>query len=377
LSGPGTVVSAVDLAALGDADAVRAVWDQLDEVQRRSLIANEPMITGNLNGIPIQFRAEANRLNMRAEIARIDRQLAVVGEASLHNELSDRETIPGLRKLRGDLNQFLGVRQVVHDAWGKSHDVVGVPVVAFDPGDSTIATYRGPLDEHGDVPTWITNLAIHVPGTGTNHERSGELYDRADELRREEGAGATAIFAWAGGRLPLDIPEATDPGFSQALGPRLRDFAAAVNTNPAGSTLTVTGHSYGGAVVGIAEAEGLRADRVLYVSAAGLGHGNKRVSDFPFTGAVPHYALMARNDVVVGSIQGALIDFMHGASPLTDADVVRLETGFLDVQNPVRNEDIESLGGIASHSEVSKWFDLVREHRPDDSGRSSGKLCAG
>jgi hypothetical protein len=160
------------------------------------------------------------------------------------------------------------------------------------------------------------------------------------------------VFAWAGGRFPQGL-EAVYDGLSRDLGPRLRDFAAAVDRHPATSTLTITGHSYGAAVVGIAESVGLRADRVLYVAGAGIGNDNTEVADFPHTGDVPHYALMARNDAIVGYIQGFDQGSVgHGASPLRDPDVVRLETGFLNAANPVSGEDVESLGAFSSHSGV-------------------------
>lgn len=359
-SDPTALISADDLAALGDADAVRAVWDQLSEVQRRSLISSEPAVTGNLDGIPIQFRAEANRLNMQAEIARIDRVLEAVGTASIHNVLRDGETIPGLRTLRADLLHYLDSPQTVSDENGLPSTVIGVPVIVFDPTASAIGTYHGPFDAAGDVPAWVANVAIHVPGTGTTmssfhgtDERARDIYERARRLQRDGEAGPSAVFAWAGGRFPQHLGEAPSDSFSRDLGPRLRDFAAGVDRHPATSTLTITGHSYGAAVVGMAESEGMRADRVLYVAGAGIGNDNTKVADFPHTGDVPHYTLMARNDAIVGYIQGFDVGSTgHGASPLRDPDVTRLETGFLDVENPVKGEDIESLGAFKSHSGV-------------------------
>lgn len=86
---------------------------------------------------------------------------------------------------------------------------------------------------------------------------------------------------------------------------------------------------------------------------AGIANDNRAVANFPYTGNVPHYALMARNDGVVGLIQGADVgEIGHGASPLHDPDVVRMETGFIDADRPITGQDIESLGGAAAHSGV-------------------------
>lgn len=356
---PAALVHADDLAALGDASAVREVWDQLTDAQRQWLVSSESSVIGNLDGIPIQFRAQANRVNMQAEIARIDRVLAAEGTSSINNQLRAGETVDDLRALRKEYMHYLNSPQTVFDENGDPTTVIGVPVVVFDPESAAIATYRGPFDALGDVPAWIANVVIHVPGTGTTlakfrgtDKRAVDLYKGASALIKDQGAGPTAVFAWAGGRFPQKL-EAAHAGFSRTLGPRLRDFAAAVDTHPASSTLTVTGHSYGAAVVGIAEAKGLRADRIVYVSGAGIGNDNTKVADFPHTGGVPHYALMARNDAMVGYIQGAdLGDLGHGASPLHDPDVVRLETGFLNDARRVQGQDIESLGPMDSHSGV-------------------------
>jgi hypothetical protein len=357
-AGPEAVVHADDLAALGDATAVRAVWDRLTDVQRQWLVSSESAATGNLDGIPIAFRAQANRVSMQAEIARIDRVLALEG-IEFYLRTRPGETPLELRRARAEYHHFLNSTQTVLDRNGVATMVTGVPVVVFDPASAAIATYHGPFDACGDVPDWVANVAIHVPGTGTSlanfsdtDARGLDLYRRANALVEGQGAGPTAVFAWAGGRLPQDL-QAVDAGFSRDLGARLRDFAAAVDTHPGRSTLTITGHSYGGAVVGMAEAAGLRADRVLYVSSAGLGNDNTEVADFPHTADVPHYALMARDDLIVGHIQGADIgSWGHGASPLRDRDVVRLETGFLDDEKRVPGRDIESLGVTASHSGV-------------------------
>lgn len=159
------------------------------------------------------------------------------------------------------------------------------------------------------------------------------------------------MIAWAGGQFPQFL-DAAEARYSQELAPRLRDFVAAVDTHPEASTLTVTGHSYGGAVVGEAEQSGLAADRVLYVAGAGIGNGNQTVTDFPNTGDVPHYSMMARHDLIVGHIQGFEAGPLgHGTSPLTDPAVTRLETGFFTAGD-TSSGTIESTGAGESHSTV-------------------------
>lgn len=105
--------------------------------------------------------------------------------------------------------------------------------------------------------------------------------------------------------------------------------------------------------MGLAEKAGMHADRILYVSAAGMGRGVAGVEDFPNTANVPHYSMMTRNDKVIGLIQGDNGNWwaIHGQSPLSAHSVTRLETGFVDASDHSRG-DMESTGMIESHSKV-------------------------
>ncbi|MBL0885565.1 alpha/beta hydrolase [Myceligenerans indicum] len=352
---------------------IRGWWDGLDPWQRRALIAGIPLLVGNLNGIPMGSRAEANEINLRNEIARLEGELArlddvpspAVGE-SLGGWLG---RVFAMKRQRDDLRAAIDSYATYldlpepRDRYGYDADgeyakigtTTRAQVIAFDPAKDAIATYNGPLDEHGDIPGWVKNIAIHVPGTTTKVEsydgtdlRGYQMYDAAN--RAKLGAEPTAIITWAGGRLPQHVDAAWD-GYSRDLGPKLADFAAGVRRSE-DSTLTVTGHSYGAAVVGHAEAAGLEADRILYVAGAGLGNDDEAVADFPRTGDKPHYSMIARNDLVTGSSQNADLGHLgHGASPQDDPDVVRLETGFQEAGDE-DSGTIEDLNPIGAHSGV-------------------------
>ncbi|EXJ52439.1 alpha/beta hydrolase [Microbacterium sp. MRS-1] len=213
-----------------------------------------------------------------------------------------------------------------------------------------IGSYYGPIDpQTGDIPAWVKHTAVSVPGTGANMADFSE--SRAQDLYLASGYDS-AVFQWAGGAFPQTIPEATQASYSEKLAPRLASFVDSVNV-PSGATMTVLGHSYGGATVGLAEKAGMHADRILYVSAAGMGRGVAGVEDFPNTAHVPHYSMMARHDAVVGLIQGNNGDWnaIHGQSPLNAPSVTRLETGFVDASDHGKG-DMESTGVIDSHSKV-------------------------
>src|SRR4029078_5651660 len=73
------------------------------------------------------------------------------------------------------------------------------------------------------------------------------------------------------------LVDAANPRYALDMAPRLVAFSEDVDRTvaPTGRLIPVTyiGHSYGGSIVGTAEALGLTADRTLYVAAAGAGGG--------------------------------------------------------------------------------------------------------
>lgn len=320
------------------AEDVRAWWTGLDPSVTAALVAGVPILIGNLDGVRLTDRFTANRTNVTTAIddavAEIERLEAL------------KSSVGGEPGLEGEYARLIEEQQAHIDAWRalleqntKLFDENGVPymqtgpnIAVFDPDRDAIATYHGPIDPAtGDIPAWIENVVVSVPGTGANitdwaDSRGRDIYNGDTEYR-------TAVFQWAGGAFPQSIPEAMDASYSEALAPRLVSFTSGVPV-PEGADLTVLGHSYGGATVGVAEAEGLRADKVLYVAAAGLGNGNQSLDDFPHTSDVPHYAIMARNDMVVGPIQSEAMDWMHGASTLDIPGVTRLDTGAIRADDP-------------------------------------------
>lgn len=183
------------------------------------------------------------------------------------------------------------------------------------------------------------------------HRRGGFLQRDLDKKQSAYDENGRKTYRDSVELVAFDPTSSSIATYSRDLGPKLLDFVHAIDVHP-DSTLTAEAHSYGSAALGIAESEGLRVDRVMYVDGAGLGNDNTSVQDFPYTKDVPHYTQMARRDSVVGLIQGADAgELGHGASALRDPEVTRLETGYLNAAN--RSEgDIESTGVFESHSSI-------------------------
>ncbi|BDV29540.1 alpha/beta hydrolase family protein [Microbacterium terricola] len=333
-------LTAAQIAGLGDPLLVRQVWDSLSRDDQQALIAADPHTIGNLDGLPIMARVSANRISIareilarQAEIARLEKLRDAAHDDAYYDQHGVDAAYDGLiaeqQKLIDAYRDLLTQRVSWTDQDGTLRSGTGARVVVFDPARRAIATYHGPIDPAtGDIPGWVTSVAISVPGTGANLTDFSDGH--AADLYRAAGP-SSAVFQWAGGEFPQDIPSAMSTSYSHDLAPRLAAFTAGVRAS-SGADLTVLGHSYGGATVGLAEKAGLDADRVLYVAAAGMGDGVHSVADFPNTSDAPHYAMMSRNDLVVGLIQGREGDFhaLHGQTTLHADGVTRLETGRID-----------------------------------------------
>ena len=373
-AGDVNAITAESLAGLGDPDIIRETWNAMDPAARDALIAASALIVGNLNGIPIRDRVTANHKNIRdeiarreAEIARLQARLDAMDTRNRWSAASRKSLSDQIAELRGPIESWRKLLKDNYIWWDEAkvqhvEEEAGARVVVFDPTADAIATYQGPIDPvTGDIPAWVGNVAVSVPGTTTTMTSFADgtganIYGAAV---RAAGPGV-AVFQWAGGTFPqLELPGPTDSSFAQDLAPKLKDFVAGI-ARPTTSTLTVVAHSYGAAVLGLAEKAGLEADRIFYVSPAGMGAGVSGLSDFPNTSDVPHYSMMARGDLVVGLIQGSGPDQMHGQSPLTADGVTRLETGWIQSDQGERVIDLEDYNirgngtprGIDSHSSV-------------------------
>jgi hypothetical protein len=126
---------------------------------------------------------------------------------------------------------------------------------------------------------------------------------------------------------------------------------------PATADSTVIGHSYGGATVGVADRDGLEADRVLMIESAGAGRGVFSLADYheADTGRhIDHYTMTAPGDIIWISQKNpaevqALTGLGHGGNPQAMPGFTVLDTGYFDDNGSTHGRRIE---GISSHTEV-------------------------
>ncbi|MFD5113396.1 alpha/beta hydrolase [Streptomyces sp. NPDC058391] len=188
--------------------------------QRQDLIRRHPLVVGNLDGVPVALRYEANALAVRAE----------------HNPRYERLAEPG--------------RQIL----------------AFDPRG------RGQVAEvYGDLTT-ARRVSVVVPGSdidAATFDRTKDPYGTpagmAASLRAATG-NRTAVIAWAGYTTPVGVgPDAATGDLAQAGAGRLarftRGLAAAGVKEP-----VLFCHSYGSVVCGLAAHEVNASDIVVFGS---------------------------------------------------------------------------------------------------------------
>jgi hypothetical protein len=301
------------------------IADQIEAMtpaQRRQLIDDAPAVVGNTDGVPWDMRAAANRVN----IAR-----AILDEAG---------TDPDAKRRISFYHDLLD--EVADPATGR---LVDRRILAFDPARSTLVELNGNLDT-------AKSVAVLVPGMNTTIEGSAANTETA---RRFVSAthGEVAAITYLGGPFPkggnlvASLAEATDIRFALDMAPRLAAFSADVDrtVDATGRRVAVTyvGHSYGGSILGTAEALGLTADRTLYLAAAGAGVGVDDPSDWHNRNPdVLRFSMTAPGDVIelVQGIPGG----PHGADPDEMPGVIRLATGYYDDGRP--------MAGPRAHTDV-------------------------
>ena len=360
-------ISAVDLAQLKDPATIGGIWAALPPAERQRLITDSPLLIGNLDGIALRDRNTANvitakeyrdELGKRIEmVTLLKEQYAVDGLgvpkiSDLRGEIKSLDAILGDRR-EGD-PEWLG-RYLVFDENGRGSIQSGAVLVGFNPLRDSVITFQGALDPTtGNIPSWMEQVGVVVPGTNSNLASfTGDL-DRGKDLYAKSGK-RSGYFTWHGAPMPQFAPpehfaEAGERGFADTAAPRLASFTNSLEL-PEDTDLVPIAHSYGAVVLGTAELLGLKADRIVYVAPAGLGHEVTGIADFPNTKDKPHFVLQARNDIVVGWNAGKSAgDLGHGpVNPLDTPRVTRLETGYLDVEHPGAGT-IESPGWIDTHS---------------------------
>ncbi|KUI23266.1 alpha/beta hydrolase [Mycobacterium sp. GA-1285] len=299
-------------------DRIAAQIAAMTPEQRQRLIEDFPAQVGNTDGVPWQMRVEANRTN--------------VAQAVLREP--DPQRLAVYRELLGEIDDPAG-----------EHGRLDRQLLAFDPDRSSL------VELHGNVAS-ASSVAVFVPGLNTTINGSAANVGTA---RRFVSAtrGDVAAITYLGGPFPRGdnvvsgLAAAADPRYALAMAPRLvaftEDVDRTVDSTGRRIPVTVIGHSYGGSIVGTAEALGMTSDRTMYVAAAGAGVGVHDPADWHNRN--PHvlrFSMTPPADFIT-AVQG-IPGGPHGADPDEMPGVIRLPAG--------RYDDGRPMAGPGAHSDV-------------------------
>ncbi|MEU8896451.1 alpha/beta hydrolase [Nocardia sp. NPDC048505] len=336
------------LAAM-TADQRAAAIAQLSPADLRALVLANPDVMGNLHGVPFPVRIAANEINLRNAI-----------QQEKHKPNPDENRVRRLESLLEPIDDPTETDRVpgVSES-DRKPELALVRTAGVDPAadtkvDRKFVMFRADegsghmIEMVGEFTADTKGVGVYVPGTSTNLDGAASNQAAAWNLADQTGG---PIFLYMEGDFPQDLGPsgAMDPRYAADMAPKLVEFGKEVDREVArqapGTPVTYVGHSYGGSIVGTAEQQGLRADRILHASSAGTG-----VEDKPWqnpNAAVQRYAMTAPGDLI-GAAQSAPRDTglpswldlpgipernPHGGHPQgTDPDelpgVTRLDTGY-------------------------------------------------
>ncbi|TPG33489.1 alpha/beta hydrolase [Mycolicibacterium hodleri] len=332
------IVRALDDVGAADEDAAHDVREALESVD---LVADTAM--GNTDGVPWEVRIAANRTNVAQAIV------------DALDDGGDRRNA-FYRGLLGEI-----------DDPGGSGRRIDRKILAFDPASESLVELNGDLAVANSVAVLVPGMNTTIDGSADN-TRSARQFVSATR-------GAVAAITYLGGPFPQDetvtgaLLEAASPRFAINMAPRLvafsRDVEATVDATGRAIPVTYVGHSYGGAILGTAEALGMTADRTLYAAAAGAGFGVDGPEDWHNRN--PHvlrFSMTAPMDPIqlVQGIPGG----PHGADPDEMPGVIHLATGRYDdgrpVAGPRAHTDVLSVAGSDAWRNVLAVIVGDREH---------------
>lgn len=278
---------------------VKRFWDTLSPTERQQLLAADPQLWGNCNGVPCVDRDYANRIVLTAELGELDAVFAGHGwppprsVADIENLTADQLYALGWGPRPGDLINLneAGTLQMerfkdalsVSEALRKGPDG-GAFLLAYDS-----AAFHGEgraAIAFGENPDVAANIAVCVPGLESRVSKMGDLSGDAWRLLGEtanvEPTTTTSVIAWQGYDAP-EFANVASQGKAEA-GARLlaADMAALDVTHNGDPRLTVVAHSYGTTTTGLSlQREGLAGsvDQVILIGSPGVGGSAHTVGD--------------------------------------------------------------------------------------------------
>lgn len=237
-------------------DAIAKEIEQLSQSDRQLLITSSPWVVGATDGVPWDMRFEANRINIRSSL--------ISEEKSVSPDKDKIKIFESMLAYHDDPATAAKPMTGNGKLDSATNDLVARQFLKFDPynGQGRTIEFLGNMDSNTD------NVAVFVPGTGASMSSADTYRDRAREIV-EDSNGRSAALVWQDADFPDTV--AKDAPFSHYAtdgAPNLVGFSQELTRNidssDADPTITYVAHSYGGAILGTADASGgFYADREI------------------------------------------------------------------------------------------------------------------
>ncbi|MFD1832968.1 alpha/beta hydrolase [Streptomyces desertarenae] len=230
-------------------------WNGLDDSEKRVYLAALPDRIGALDGLPATVRDQANRTV-------IDNHLNDYALRENSLGIHERSTYASLQKLKDRLDETEASPE------HKKLYVLGIGTE----GDGKAIVAMGNPDK-------ADHTAVLVPGTDTDLGSMPGQISRIDRLQDAALAQSpnedVAVISWLGYDAPEIDGSVASKGRAEEGAADLRGFTEGTRAAHEGGRghLTVTGHSYGTTMVGVAASggRGLEADDIIALGSPGMG----------------------------------------------------------------------------------------------------------
>lgn len=266
-------------------------WASLTQAEKQAIITEHPEWIGNLDGIDMASRSQANLNRLSVELA--------AAQAEYDKFVKDRDEL-----LRKNIDQKYPEEEQMEKAKNKLDDLQKIQENLTAHPDRSLLVLDTSGSKRvraavaiGDVDT-ADHVATFVPGMGTNpadklDEYTGNVQRLKDKIEYYSQNETSATIAWLGYDAP---PGFLDPGWGDVAevdlardgAERLSSFAEGINASRAVSGgsephQTVLGHSYGSTTAGFA-ADHVRAgviDDLVLFGSPGAGVHDVREYNLP------------------------------------------------------------------------------------------------
>lgn len=217
-------------------DDVKDWWDSLGDRQDDYLAAH-PYEVGNTDGIPMEVRAEGNRITAEQRLHQLENTANYTYE-SMHEKEYLRNVINGT-----------------------------IQLVAYDPEQGNLIEMIGTLSPE------TTTVLTYVPGTLATDDGffDGSTQGVAHYLANADPTDGTVAFVYKNSEFPQDptMLQSRDQEFGMAAGRTLHDFESGLDLEvPPGAQTVSVSHSWGEGAVSSAEYLGSHYDKQISLSGA-------------------------------------------------------------------------------------------------------------